>query len=105
MWPFRPSPTPPDYSDRHRSTLDCIEQVATLRGQVRSMETEWDDIRAQIKKGFQRMEKANQRAEARGEDDEQGRGPVDGDGRGARGVPVAEYEIPFLKKLHAMGRS
>ncbi len=68
MWPFRPPQTPPDVPDRHQTTLDLIEQVATLRGQVRAMETEWDDIRAQIKKGFQRMEKANQRAEKRGED-------------------------------------
>lgn len=44
-------------------TLDLIEEVAELRGRVRSMNVEWDDIRAQIKKGYQRMEKAFERLE------------------------------------------
>ncbi len=39
-----------------------------LRGQVRSMETEWDDIREQIRKGYQRMEKAHERSKRRHED-------------------------------------
>lgn len=65
MWPFRPPQTPVDAPDRHRVTLDLIEQVAALRGQVRSLESEWDDIRVQIQKGYQRIEKANQRAEKR----------------------------------------
>ncbi len=65
MWPFRPPQTAPDLLDNHRTTLDLIEQVAALRGQVRAMETEWDDAKAQIKKAYQRMEKANQRADER----------------------------------------
>jgi len=36
-----------------------------LRGQVRAMEAEWDSIRDQIRKGYQRMEKANERSEKR----------------------------------------
>jgi len=32
-----------------------------LRGHVRSMQVEWDDIRVQIKKGYQRLEKAAER--------------------------------------------
>ena len=67
MWPFRQRETPPDASARHSTTLDLIEQVATLRGQLRAVETEWDDVRAQIKKGFGRMERANQRAAERSE--------------------------------------
>ena len=61
--PFRRPETPSDDPDRHRMTLDLIEEVAELRGRVRSMNVEWDDIRAQIKKGYQRMEKAFERLE------------------------------------------
>jgi len=60
---------PVERPDRHQVTLDLIEQVAALRGQVRAMETEWDDIRVQIQKGYQRIEKANQRAEKRLEEE------------------------------------
>lgn len=65
IWPFRPRETVPDGRERHQTTLDLIEQVAALRGQVRSIESEWDSMREQIKKGYQRMEKANERAEKR----------------------------------------
>ena len=37
--------------------------MATLRGQVRSVETEWEDMRAQIIKGYRRLEKAQERAQ------------------------------------------
>jgi len=47
----------------HRATLDLIEQVTALRGQVRSLEAEWDDMRAQIRKGYLRMEKAYERSQ------------------------------------------
>ena len=63
--PFRRSQTPPDEQRGHRMTLDLIEQVTELRGRLRSIESEWDDIRVQIRKGYQRLEKANERAEAR----------------------------------------
>lgn len=72
MWPFRPPQTAVDTPDRHAVTLDLIERVAALRGQVRAMETEWDAIRVQIQKGWQRLEKANSRAERRLEDGEGG---------------------------------
>ncbi len=58
---FRRHETPPDAAERHTLTLDLIEQVAALRGQVRAVQTEWDDVRLQIKKGFGRMEKAHDR--------------------------------------------
>jgi len=45
--------------------LDLIEQVTAVRGQVRAIEVEWEAVRAQIQKGWQRMEKANDRAEKR----------------------------------------
>jgi len=70
--------------------------VTALRGQVRSLESEWDDIRDQIKKGYQRMEKANQRAERRLDD---------GDGAGDPPAKVAQESSPapllhgFAKKL------
>ena len=63
MWPFRRPKTPPDVPDRHDMVLDLIEQVASLRGQVRATEIEWDDMRAQIRKGYQRMEKAYERGQ------------------------------------------
>jgi len=62
------------------------------------METEWDDIREQIKKGYQRIEKANQRAERRIEDPdpiETTPGPSD----------PANFELAgFAKKLAQMNR-
>lgn len=72
---LRRTETLPDASKRHEVTLGLIEQVTELRGRVRAMETEWDDIRLQIKKGFQRMEKANQRAEARAEESDDDESP------------------------------
>ena len=63
IWPFRPREPAPDRKEQHSTTLDLIEQVAALRGQVRALESEWDDMRTQIKKGYQRMEKAFERAE------------------------------------------
>jgi len=58
---FRRSETVQDASQRHSTLLDLIEQLAALRGQVRTIEAEWDDMRAQIRKGYQRMEKAHER--------------------------------------------
>ena len=94
IWPFRPPQTPPDTSEPRQTVLDLIEQVAMLRGQVRAMESEWDDIREQIKKGYQRIEKANQRAEKRLEPEEETSEPVDS----APYVPL----VGFAKKLHEM---
>ncbi len=65
MWPFRLRGTASDGPDRHQTTLDMIEQVTALRGQVRALEAEWLDMRDQLKKSYQRMEKANERAEKR----------------------------------------
>ncbi len=45
--------------------LDLIEQVAALRGQVRNIEMEWESVRVQIRKDYQRVEKANERGEKR----------------------------------------
>lgn len=45
--------------------LDLIEQVAAVRGRLNAMGTEWEDVKAQVKKSYQRMEKANERAEKR----------------------------------------
>lgn len=72
MWPFRRSQSPPDgpRPDQtplrtHDSVLDLIEQVAAIRGQIRNLEVEWESVRAQIRKDYQRVEKANERAERR----------------------------------------
>jgi len=95
IWPFRRPQTPPDSPDRHTLTLDLIEQLAQLRGQVRAMETEWDDVRLQIKKGFQRMEKASQRAERRADGD--GQEPTE-----ASPAEPAEVLTGFALKLARM---
>jgi len=92
MWPFRRAQTPPEDPSRHQITLDLIEQVAALRGQVRAMETEWDDIRVQIRKGYQRLEKAYQRLEAADLEEPESKPPA---------KPVPELK-GFAKKLHEM---
>jgi len=65
MWPFRRPQTPQDGPDRHQVTLDLVEQVAVLRGQVGSLEIEWGNVKDIVQKSYQRMEKANQRQERR----------------------------------------
>jgi len=62
---FRRRETPPEGPGRHEMMLDLIEQVAATRGQVRALEVEWEAVRAQIQKGWQRVEKANERSEKR----------------------------------------
>lgn len=62
MWPFRRVETPPD---RHDTVLELIEQVAQLRGQVRTLESEWAETHVRLRKAYQRIEKANERAEKR----------------------------------------
>jgi len=96
MWPFRRSQIPSNGPGPSQTTLDLIEQVTMLRGQVRAMETEWDDIRVQIKKGFQRMEKANTRAERRSEED--GEPQVEK----LQEPEVPTHGHPFVRKLEAM---
>ncbi len=61
MWPFRPPETTPNRHERHETVLAIIEEMAGLRGRLRSIESEWDDMRAQIRKGYMRMEKAYER--------------------------------------------
>ncbi len=63
FWFFRRPETPPDASERHQAILDLIEQLATLRGRVSSMETEWLDVKDQVRKSYQRIEKAAERLE------------------------------------------
>jgi len=65
IWPFRRPDTVPDAAQRHDTVLDLIEQVAALRGHVRAIETEWDDVKAQVKKAYGRIERANTRADER----------------------------------------
>lgn len=47
-----------------------------LKGQVGALEVEWSAVKVTVQKGYQRMEKANERAERRLDD-------------GAQEVPVA----------------
>jgi len=104
MWPFRPPQTSSDGLDRHKLTLDLIEQLTQLRGQVRAMEVEWDAVRVQIQKGWQRVEKANERQERRKTMDDL----PDGEGdAGAEVAPKSEGSPPvhlvgFAKKLQQM---
>ena len=75
--------------------LDLIEQVAALRGQVRALEVEWDDMRAQIRKGYQRMEKAYERQGGGGDGD---RPPPD---EPVAGLPAAHGFVEKLRQMKA----
>lgn len=90
MWPFRLSQTPSDGLDRHKVTLGLIEEVADLRGRIRSLQIEWEDIRVQIRKGYQRMEKAADRLDDK-MDGKKVEDPVDG--------PLPFVPVGFAKKL------
>jgi len=97
IWPFRRSQTPPDESQRHTVTLDLIEQVAYMRGQINAIEDDWKKVKEQVRKDYQRVEKANQRAERRVE----GFDDADEDQTAA----AARTEVPlhgFAAKIHRM---
>jgi len=89
MWPFRRTESPSDGRSSHQTTLDLIEQVALLRGQVGSIEIEWANVKDTIRKGYQRMEKSNQRQERRATED-----------------PVVEHvkELEEIDDLHGFAR-
>ncbi len=72
MWPFRRSQTPPNVPERHTVTLDLIEQVAYMRGQINALEDDWKSTKEQVRKDYQRVEKANERAERRKATTEEG---------------------------------
>lgn len=91
IWPFRRIETPPNASQRHEVTLGLIEDLTQLRGKVNALEVEWGDVKETVKKSYQRVERANQRAERRLEEPDGEPDPV--------GV---EPEVPlhgFAKKL------
>jgi len=70
-----------------------------LRGQVGSLEIEWRNTKDIVSKSYQRMEKANSRAERRLEDGEGDNGPVAPKSEGsAESLPL----VGFAKKLQEM---
>ena len=94
---FRRSQTPEDTPRRdpeaHGVLLELIEQVAMIKGQVGVLEVEWAEIKAQIRKGYQRMEKAYQRLDEAGLED-----PVVEPASSSSSVPL----VGFAKKLADM---
>lgn len=96
MWPFRRSETPPNASQRHDVTLGLIEELAVIRGKVNALEVEWGDVKETVKKSYQRVERANQRAERRLDDGD------GGDEVPRPGEPEAETLHGFAKKLQEM---
>jgi len=76
LWPFRRSQTPVDGNERHAVVLDLIEQVSYMRGQIRALEHDWKATKEQVRKDYQRVEKANQRAERRNDIDDSGGGQL-----------------------------
>ncbi len=94
---FRRPKTSPDRQGQHELTLDLIEQVAALRGQVRAVEAEWESIRQQIRKDYQRMEKAHDRLEAKRGEGKNG-SPVSTDAGEPHAEPAVELH-GFAKKL------
>ncbi len=97
MWPFRRSRTTQDRSERHDTVLDLIEQVTALRGSLRAVESEWDDMRAQITKGYRRMEKAHERS-LKAQEPCREEDPVDGLAHGDQ-IPMP---LTFADKYRAM---
>ena len=95
---FRRSQTPEDAPrpepDTHGVILDLIEQLAMLKGQVGAMEVQWDEIKAQIRKGYQRMEKAYQRLEEAGLEDSEP----------SQASSVSVPLVGFAKKLEQMNK-
>lgn len=74
-----------------------------MRGQINALEDDWKKVKEQVRKDYQRVEKANQRAERRieGFDDPDEVEPV----RNTQRAP--EKEIPlhgFARKLQEMNR-
>jgi hypothetical protein len=59
------------FRPKRRDTTDLdtyerlVKSVSELRAAVSRIETEWADTKAQVQRSYQRMERANQRAEAR----------------------------------------
>ncbi len=99
MWPFRRSQTPVDGHERHTVVLDLIEQVAYMRGQITALEHDWKSTKEQVRKDYQRVEKANQRAERREFVDEGEAGDV------VPKSPEVEPSLPltgFARKLEQM---
>ncbi len=87
--------------------LDLIEQTGMIRGRLRNLEMEWETVRAQIRKDYQRVEKANERSEKRKTMEEE---RIEShDGSVSVGESRAEADSPplhgsFLRKLQAMKR-
>lgn len=65
MWPFRRAETPPNPAQRHEATLGLIEDLAALRAKLNGLVVEWEDVKTTVQKSYQRVERANQRAERR----------------------------------------
>jgi len=94
MWPFRRSETPPNASQRHEATLGLIEDLAALRAKVNGLVVEWEDVKTTVQKSYQRVERANQRAERRLDDGPEEDPPV------VEPSPQPELELRgFAKKL------
>ncbi len=91
---FRRTETAPNRQERHETVLAIIEEMAGLRGRLRSIESEWDDMRAQIRKGYQRMEKAYERQQEAGSSS-----PCPDEEPAVAGLPEAQG---FAKKLKAL---
>ena len=102
MWPFRRSETPPNATQRHEATLGLIEDLAALRAKVNGLVVEWEDVKTTVQKSYQRVERANQRAERRLGDGPEGDGAASNGSEGAAALPLATPQPElrgFAKKL------
>lgn len=73
--------------------MDLIERVADLQGQFGALTAEWNGTKDTLQKGWQRLEKANQRAERRLDDG-------DAEGTAPESVAAPGPELHgFAKKL------
>lgn len=61
---FGRSRQPQTHEDSLRPLVeDLMLRLANLEAKVNSMRTEWEDVRDQVRRSYQRLEKAAQRAE------------------------------------------
>lgn len=87
-----------DKLERPRTELDELwARVTALQSDVERLQTSWEDTKDQVRRSYQRLEKAAQRAEARRLDDEAGH-QVELEAR-------TEAESPEQKQLRLWRRS
>lgn len=88
---FRRSQTPQD--GLRPLVEDVLLRLANCEGQLSAMRTEWQDTKDQVRRSYQRMEKASERLQARQE--------VSAETETAPGSPASVDEVEAYRALRA----